>query len=69
MIWMGTRSDRVEASVEAVTGRRAHGGGLKAAFKKHAFPSQLLEMRRLGLPSINFKVRKSAIIGDDEQEI
>ncbi len=69
MIGPCPRFDWIDARVNIVPRWRAHRSGLKTARKLHSFRSESIQMRRRGLPAVDFHVEISAVVGDHKYQI
>ena len=69
MVWVGARGDWIESGENIVPGRGTHRGRLEAARKAHSFGGQLVQIRRVGLPTIATEIAEGTIIGDDQDDV
>ena len=65
----GATSDGVQTGVDVVSGWRAHGRGLKAASKSHAFCGKPINMGRVSLTPVAAKIAIGAVISNHDDKV
>ena len=69
VVRIGTAFDRIDPGVEVVACRGAHWRSLEAVGKLHALCGEALQIRRVGLTSVNAEVSMRQIIRIDEDHV
>ena len=69
MVWVGPSLEGRLTGVDIVTGWRTGRGGLEAVVESHAFRSEAIHVRGVGLASIAAYIEVAEIVGQNENEV